>query len=200
MSSKAAFSGSLSSFLKELGSSAPSPGGGSAAALTGAAVIALIEMVTRLNDKREIKKGLLRRPGPASSTLSKYRTSMLRTLSSDSAAFAALIRIKDRKSAAYQAALKKSASIPLGICDLCAAAVDHATPQISRTSRWLISDLIEAGILLEASFYSAKLNVEVNLSGVKDASFVKKTRVRMKKIQQKMTTVRKKLDAALVQP
>jgi methenyltetrahydrofolate cyclohydrolase len=46
---------SLHQYLGELGSSRPSPGGGSAAALCGTLGIALLEMVSGINDKREKK-------------------------------------------------------------------------------------------------------------------------------------------------
>lgn len=171
----------VQSFLKKLGSAEPAPGGGAAAALVLAQAEALGEMVARLNAKRAAKKGL----SPASSKnvgpFARDAKKFLALLEKDAAIFKTLSRFdaKGRAGAAYQSALKKAAGVPLEMCGLAGEGSARAASETGRTSRWLYSDLVESAILFEAGFAAARLNVEINLDGMKDKNFVKKTRSRL---------------------
>ena len=153
----------LAVFLKELGSKKGAPGGGAAAALTGAAGAALIEMVARLNDSRQ---------GAASKTVSRAaaaRNRLLGLMTKDARAFGRIqkfYKLRHAKKAAWQKALKSGASVPLQMAEICAGAMALVRTEKSRTSRWLESDRREAAILLRAAFEAANLNVEVNLKEI----------------------------------
>lgn len=166
----------LKKFLEELGSSAASPGGGAAAALTGATGAALVEMVTRINARR-------RRISPDLRIVSlRRRLNKLMTL--DARAYSRLSSFpkENRKESRYQAVLVKAAGVPFETGRLCVAAFTLAKRQKPFTSRWLMSDLVEAGILLKAAFKSAQLNVEINLPLIRNRRLLSRFRRDLKRL------------------
>ena len=162
----------MKKFLEALGSQAVSPGGGSAAALTLALGIALAEMTARINQKRL-------GPTPASKARIAYfaraRKGALRLMRLDERAFLSVSKQfkKDREGGAYQKCLKEAARVPFEMCGVAANVLAKAAEEKPRTGKWLASDLAEAGILLEAAFAAARLNVEINLKSIRDAGYVK---------------------------
>ena len=156
---------SVTGFLDLLGSKAVTPGGGSAAALTAAIGIALVEMAASINGSGSAKARTLRR-----------RMEILIDL--DAARFSRLSALYKRKEkgVVLQNALKACAEPPIKICEGAAIGVRLAKEEWPRTSRWLKSDLVEASVLLNAAFRSGLLNVEANLALIKDKKYVADTR------------------------
>lgn len=170
---------SLETFLTELGSSAPSPGGGTAAALTAAQGAALLEMVARLNDARSRKKDPKGSHSAARKRISEFakaRSFFLELMTDDAKAFDAISAAysKGKEHPAYQKALLKGYSVPLEIGERAVAALRKGLEERERTSKWLYSDLVEAGILLDAAFGAARLNVEINLKDLRDRALADK--------------------------
>ena len=177
----------LGRFLDCLGSEAPSPGGGAAAALAAATGAALVEMVARINSKKRFSSNLLK--------IRKIRSELLRLASKDAAVFKSCASDfkKGKNSSAYQSALKRCVMPPLEICERCVRTLEMGIREISRTSRWLAGDLAEAGILLEAAFRSAKLNVEVNLKGMSDAVHAGRVRKRLHALESRVRSLTGKI-------
>ncbi len=174
---------SLEHFLDVLGSEAVSPGGGTAAALTAATGLALVEMVTRINSKKKSA------PKSAKILLIKLRRKRLQNImDEDAAAFLKLSAFykKKEKGPGYQSALKNAAAVPLEICEISLDGLLWANRECSFTGRWLMSDLVEAAVLLEAAFKSAKLNVEINLKESADKKFVSKIREKILLLERKI--------------
>ena len=178
----------MDKFLKNLASESPSPGGGAAAAVTGALGTALVAMVARINSGREEKKGqkISAETKARIKELDKIRASFLSKMAEDTKAFLALSKFskEQRESAAYEKAVQKASGVPLEMCELSLKALKLAKNELGRTSRWLLSDLSEAGILLRAAFDSARLNVEVNLRISKNDNFVRERRAHLEKLGQ----------------
>ena len=190
-------------FLDELGSSSVSPGGGAAAALTGALGASLLEMTARINSVREKKK--LNKTGiskEASSRIRKF-ASIKKELSGivrkDTEAFLALSAFpKEKRSGpGYDKALVRAAAAPLTICRLAAEALELGRAEVSRTGAWLASDLAEAGLLLEAAFYSGKLNVEINLKYIQDPETAASMRADVASMEAEVAGNAKELAGAL---
>lgn len=162
----------LEKFLKTLGSESPSPGGGAAAALTGALGSALLEMVCRLNDKRHNERSAKLKK------ISRFKTDFIKLMSEDERGFQKLSKLMKTKKRGpvLQSALKNCTKAPLAMGKACVEALDLGISEIPRTSRWLSSDLVEAGVLLESAAEAARLNVEINLKSIEDKAFVEKTR------------------------
>lgn len=167
----------INAFLGELGSSAVSPGGGAAAALTGALGASLLEMTVRINAERERKKAEQKNISKEAALRIKkiisIRSELTSIMEKDTQAFLALSAFpkEQRRGLRYVNALKKAASVPMGICLLSHEALGLGQVEVSRTSAWLASDLAEAGLLLEAAFHAGKLNVEINLKFMDDVGY-----------------------------
>ena len=154
----------LRAFLSKLGAKTGAPGGGAAAALTGATGAALVEMVARFNDAKHKKSS-----GTASRA-QKLRQELQRLMKKDAEAFhgiQALYKVRAQKKAAWKKALEYGAKVPTEICEKCREAAKLALREKKRTSSWLMSDLKESEILLDAAWRSARLNVEINLKELK---------------------------------
>lgn len=164
-------------FLSDLGSEKGAPGGGAAAALTGALGASLIEMVARLNDKRhKTSSGNFKKAA-------KLRVKLQQLVRRDAQAFQGIqkaYKSREERPGLWQASLKKGALIPLAICEACASAAELARNEKNRTSSWLESDRLEALVLLKAAFDSGVLNVEINLKHTDDSVFVRNSRDKIK--------------------
>jgi formiminotetrahydrofolate cyclodeaminase len=170
---------SLKDYAERLGSDAPSPGGGSAAALCAALGAALAEMAARINAKRKSN------PDPAASSanaekLAWLRRRFLELVTLDAAAYAKLSVHWKAKSPELPKALKEASAVPQEIAQLAAEALEIAASETGRTSSHLMSDLAEAGAVLSAALEAAELNVEVNLRAADDPGFAQAARSRMK--------------------
>ena len=189
--------------MKALGSDSVSPGGGAAASLTGAAGTALVEMVSRINEKRWLKKHPSQKASRCFkkniSLLERNRVRFIELIKLDTLAFLRLscFSKKDGQKAAYQNALKRAAGAPLEMCRLAVSSLEAGGCEASRTSRWLASDLLEAGILLEASLCSSRLNVEINLVSIKDKRTLKKVKRELTSLAKKINSFNKKISLRL---
>ncbi len=183
----------LDDYLKELGSAAPSPGGGSAAALAAALGMGLIRMVTAINDKRDIKKN----PGQAAQAGQKQRVALklqrafTASITKDAKVFTKLMKSggKVGEGKVSQNILKECANVPFEVCLRCSEALNICQGEKNRTSAWLISDLYEAAILLEAAFRAARLNVEINLRSILDSRWVAAIRADTRVLDQKVREI-----------
>ena len=166
----------LENFLIALGSKKGAPGGGAAAALTGATGAALAEMIARLNDARS------GRSSGAAGRAAQLRHKLQGLILEDAKAFKRIQRaykVRRKDPGAWQRALKAGAAVPMRICEVCAAAVQPARAEKKRTSRWLESDRREALLLLRAAFDAGVLNVEVNLREMTDRAFCERATRKM---------------------
>lgn len=152
---------SLSAFLTDLASDRPVPGGGAAAALTGALACALLGMTAAINARRQTRRGLRPVSAATARSAARLRSAYLELADKDAAAFAryAAARTGAQRAAARRVCLKP----PLLMSRACDELARAISVEVPRTSRWLASDLKEAALLLSAAHACAALNVEINL-------------------------------------
>jgi len=172
----------LASFLDELASNSPAPGGGSVAALAGALGVALTSMVCNLTigkkkyaDAEEDMKNTLAQ----SEALRQQFTTLI---DKDAAAFNKVMEAyglpKDDeaqmalRSAAITGATKEAALVPLEVMKHCIDAHALAQDVAAEGNVNSVSDAGVSALMLHAACESAALNVRINLSGIKDAEFV----------------------------
>jgi len=179
----------VTTFLDELASDAPAPGGGSVAAISGALGAALISMVCNLTLG---KKGYDEVQGDIQDLVAQseaLRAELTNLLEEDVKAYtgysvaAKMPRGTDEEKAeratAMQAALKTATDVPLSIAEAAVKVMDLCMPAAEKGNKWAVSDAGVAVLMAEAALRSAALNVLINLGSLKDEAFVADRRAKL---------------------
>ena len=162
---------SIREYIAVLSSDHPSPGGGSAAALTGAIGASLVQMTCGINFKRA--KNLNKELSAANAQKAdRIKRELLKLVTLDALVYEKLSVHWKNKSPELQGLLKEACKVPVDIAKLTLEGMGLAVSEKDSTSALLISDLIEASNLLFAAFRSAGLHVDINLKSIEDAAFV----------------------------
>lgn len=175
-------------FAEVLSSDAPAPGGGSAAALTGALGAALTAMVCALTLDR---KKYAAQQTLAQQTLAQARELqrlLLEKMDEDTRAFGqmraafALPKETPEQSSARTAAIQRALAVctetPLSVMALALQALELACGAMGKTNASAISDLGVAALSLRAALQGAWLNVLINTGSMKDAVLAADCRAR----------------------
>jgi len=183
---------SVRRFLDELASSAPTPGGGSAAAVMGAMGAALVAMVCHLTIGKKDYEGVEAAMREALAQAEALRQRLTAMVDADVQAFDALMaayklaRSTDQDKAArgqaIQDALKQATDVPLDCAAACAQVIDLARRVAPHGNRAVISDAGVAALAAHAALRSAALNVFINAPSIKDAEFVRSRRARLEQL------------------
>lgn len=179
----------VKNFLDELASSAPAPGGGSAAALAGALGAALISMVNNLTVGKEKYAGVQDDIKALLTKSEALRKKLTDLLEEDVAVYTKLSQTmkmprdtEEQKSARTKAMdrdLKAAANVPLLIAEACAAIMELCRPAAEKGNINAVSDVGVGVLMAEAGLRSAALNVLINLSWIKDDRYVNDTRKKL---------------------
>lgn len=175
----------LRSFLEDTASKTPTPGGGSVAALVGSLGAALLCMVGNFTlgkpkfekverDVREILKEADKLKGKLSGLIQKdievyARFSQTSRMPRDTS------ELKEKRRQALQIALKNATQVPLTTAKLALRLLELAQLLVSKGNPNLITDVGVGALLADAALQSAALNVQINLSYIKDEEFIKRT-------------------------
>ena len=171
----------IGKFLDDLASSAPTPGGGGAAALSGAMGAALVSMVCNLTigKKKYVEVEAELREVLAKSE--EKRATLIRMIADDVEVFDALMAAyglpkdtdeqKAARTARIQEQLKKATDVPLACCKVCREVIDLAEIVADKGNLGVISDAGVAVLNAHAGLRSAALNVYINAKGIEDRAF-----------------------------
>lgn len=172
----------LDSFIEELASSSPAPGGGSVAAFSGALGAGLVSMVSRLTIG---KKGYEEYEDLAKEILEKseiFSSSLLKSVDDDTNAFNGVMaafkmpkETEEEKSArkeAIQKGFKEAVQSPLHIAEDCLDVLKLAEQFLGKCNENAISDIGVASQQAYAGLEGAVMNVRINLPSIKDEEFV----------------------------
>lgn len=172
----------VTTFLDELASNSPAPGGGSVAALSGALGAALTSMVCNLTigkkkylDVESEIKNVVRQS-------EQLRQTFTRLIDRDTVAFNKVMEafglpkdMEDQKalrSAAIEAATKEATLVPLEVMKHVIDAIALAKVVAEKGNANSVSDAGVSALMLRAAAEGASLNVQINLGSIKDADFV----------------------------
>ncbi|NLI96648.1 MAG: cyclodeaminase/cyclohydrolase family protein [Synergistaceae bacterium] len=186
----------LRDFVKELGSSSPAPGGGSAAALAGALSSSLCSMVASLTAGKERFKDVWPEMQEAGETSRQLTEKLIELVNQDAEAYNRVMEAvkmpkttEDEKSLrekAMQDALKSACRVPLETVETVAKVARVMESLLFKCNPNAITDVGSAGRLAWAAAHAAAYNVEVNLKAISDLTFVEETR---KKLQFELSQV-----------
>lgn len=169
-------------FVAATASKEPTPGGGAIAALTAATGAALAEMVANLTVGKKGYEAVQTEMEALQAKAKAIRERMLELSQADADVFNIFMHAlglpkntdeeKAERTAAIQQAYKDAAMVPFEIGELAYQIFDLAELASCKGNQNLITDGIIAAINARAAVKSAFLNVRINLSGIKDESFV----------------------------
>ena len=184
-------------FVAATASKEPTPGGGAIAALTAATGAALAEMVANLTFGKKGYEAVQTEMEALQAKAEEIRNRMLELSQADADVFNIFMKAlglpkntneeKAIRTAAIQQAYKDAAMVPFEIGELANQIFDLAELASCKGNQNLITDGIIAAINARAAVKSAFLNVRINLSGIKDESFVEE-------LTSKMYAIEKDLD------
>lgn len=172
----------LQEFLGALASEAPTPGGGTAAAVAGAMGAALAGMVATLTLSREKYAQAHDAVRPIAEAATAARTELLVLARRDAEAYDAVVAArrlpreseehKTSRARAVAAATRQAAEIPMETARLAVRLLESLPELVEKGNPNAASDAGAAALLLEAATEAALLNVSINLSGAEDPDFV----------------------------
>ena len=165
---------SIKTYIDDLASRKPAPGGGSAAGLCGALGTALLEMVCNFTAGERYKDIELQIQGHLLS-LKKIREGFSALVDKDVEAYSAIrsaFKTKDKK--IIDNALKDGYYVCLKNCSLSKDALEIAAGLPEKGNANLITDVGCGLELLNAAFNSGIFNCEINLKGIEDRTFLEK--------------------------
>ncbi|MGH7757335.1 MAG: methenyltetrahydrofolate cyclohydrolase [Vulcanimicrobiaceae bacterium] len=175
---------SLATFLDDLASQRPAPGGGGAAALSGAVGAALVSMVANLTIGKKNYEAVWEDLAAVNAKAEGLRAELARAIEEDVAAFTSVVAAyglprateeeKAARGASIQAALKDATLAPLRAVNACFEVILLAAAAAEKGNLNVISDAGVAVLSANAGLRGAALNVFVNAKAIKDRDFAEK--------------------------
>ena len=160
---------SIQSFLDQLASASPTPGGGSVAALSGALAAGLISMVCQLTVGRPRYAAFEAEVQSILSQTEAIRARLTALIQIDIDAYtvvsAAYKRPKDdpERAAAIADAMVIATDVPLQIAEQAAALLPLALPVAQHGNRTAVGDVVAGAQLAVACVHAALINVDANV-------------------------------------
>lgn len=171
----------IGKFLDELASNAPTPGGGGAAALSGAMGAALVSMVCNLTIGKKNYEAVSEDLKKTLARAEELREALTKGIDEDVVAFNTLMGAyglpkatdeeKAVRTAAIQEALKAATLAPLATCKVCYEVIALSKEAADKGNLGVISDAGVAVLAANAGLRSCALNVFINAKSIKDRDF-----------------------------
>jgi formiminotetrahydrofolate cyclodeaminase len=184
---------SIRQFLSTLASSAPTPGGGTAAAIAGAMGAGLTEMVAALTLSREKFAPVHDAMRSIARAAQTAREELLALAREDSEAYDAVVAArrlareteeeKQVRARAIESANRLATEAPMRTARTAVRLLAALPELVEKGNPNAFSDAGAAALMLSAAAEGALLNVGINLPGVSDAAFVDEMRKETTAIQ-----------------
>ncbi|HDS29743.1 MAG TPA: methenyltetrahydrofolate cyclohydrolase [Firmicutes bacterium] len=172
----------IDEFLRELAGEAPTPGGGSVAALNGALGCALLEMVCNLTIGKEKFQDVWLDLEPVKTDIESLREELTDSIDRDAKAYdlvTAAFKMpkgtpeeKEARKDAIQSAMKAAAETPKATARYIHQALKHAKLIAEKGNPNVLSDAGTGALCLKAGLHAALMNIAINLGGIKDEAYV----------------------------
>ena len=177
-------------FIEQLAAPVATPGGGSAAAASGAMAAGLASMVASMSRGKKAYLQFESELSRAIARLSQIREELKSAIDADAESFSLVMkaykaaRDSSNGDRTIASALKEATSVPLGVAEDAAEVTEIASQLRPITNPNMNSDLTTAIALAKAALQGALANVEINLDSLKkdspkDEDFVNATRQRV---------------------
>jgi len=185
----------VSELLDKTASSNPVPGGGSIAALSAAAAAGLTEMVANLTVGKKGYEAVEEEMMAVTEKMRPLREKLLKDIDRDAEAYNEVFLAfklpkstdeeKEKRQKAIQDGLKHAALVPLGVAEDAFNILRHARTVITKGNKNAVTDGAVAAMMARTAVLSALYNVKINLGSIKDETFVKEMKEKVKRLEEK---------------
>jgi len=182
-------------FLDLLASSSPTPGGGSVSALSGTLAAGLTSMVCNLTIGKKKYQEVSEELIGVLQESEELRQRLTHLVNEDSKAFDRVMEAfrlpketqeeKEVRSHQIENATKGATRVPLEVMEKALRVLELSQVVAGKGNPNSISDAGVAALLAWSAVEGADLNVEINLSSLKDESFVKGARTKCEEIKRR---------------
>lgn len=194
--------------LEDMASDRPTPGGGSAAAFTGAMAAALVSMVARLTIGRKKYSAVEDQMQEILLQSEKLRAQLTLFIEKDAQAFEKVleafklpketseqesVRIK-----AIEIATQEATQVPMQVAQWSTLVLSLAERACALGNINAITDAGSAGALALASIKSAGYNVKINLADLIDEVTIERMQIQIDQIEKRAATIEARLSKTLI--
>ncbi len=193
--------GPIKKYLDDAASNLPAPGGGSVAAFVGALGASMSAMVANFTigkkkyaDVEEEIRGLLER-------VETQRKNLTALVDADVSAYGGVSKAygmpksndeeKEARSAAIKEACREALAVPMDVARSCGKIAEAAERLVDIGNKNLITDVGVSALSADAACKAAALNVEINLSAIRNEDFSKEIRSELDPLLEKVESAAK---------
>ena len=198
----------ITEFLEQTASSEPLPGGGCTAALNAALAASLTEMVANLTIGRKEFQAVEDDMQQIAQAAADLRTKLQDDIENDAQAYQAVLVAfklpkntddeKKQRSNAIQQAFKSAATVPLGVARDAFKIMDLAAWAIKDGNPNAVTDGAVGILAARTAALAAAYNVKINLSAIKDKTFVAELTREIEELEQQVIAKEKDILAKVV--
>jgi len=183
-------------FLEAVASPTATPGGGSVSAFAGALAAALGQMVAGLSRKKKSQAGFVDQLSTALDEMRRIADELTEAIDRDAASYDAVMAAfklsqgdaqeTGQREEAIQKATRGAAEVPMKVATRALELFERLGQLEGIAAASMRSDLQVARLMAEAGARGALANVEINLEGLTDATYVASMRVKISALRERL--------------
>ena len=183
----------LKEFLEKTASKEPVPGGGSVAALSSALSASLAAMVANLTIGKKNYEEVSDKMVKIAEELNLRRREFVQLIDKDANSFDSVLQAfkmpkgtdeeKKLRTEAIQDGMKYAAKVPLGVAIDTSKLFEYIEIVVKSGNKNAVTDGLVAAMMARTAIKSALYNVKINLSSIKDDSFVNEMKVQVEELE-----------------
>ncbi len=196
-------------FLDALASENPTPGGGAAAAYSGAMAAALVAMVARLSTGKKKYASIESQMQTVVAQAELLRSSLTQAVTDDSAAFEAVMQAyrmpkepteqAEQRAQAIQEATMEAIRIPLEVAQSSVQVLELAVQVVQLGNLNAICDGATGAAMARAALTGAALNVRINADSLQDPSAASEALEQIAALERRAVDLEAQIQASLAE-
>jgi formiminotetrahydrofolate cyclodeaminase len=183
-------------FLDAVATPSATPGGGSVSAYAGALAAALGQMVAGLSRKKKSQTGFVDQLSAALDEMRRIADELAEGIDRDAASYDAVMAAfklpqgdaqeTQQREEAIQKATKGASEVPMQVAERSVELFERLGQLDAFIAASMRSDLQVARLMAEAGARGAMANVEINLDGLKDPTYVASMRTKIAALRERL--------------
>lgn len=193
----------IKGFLAETSGNAPVPGGGSISALSGAIASALTEMVSNLTIGKKKYSEVENEMKDIATRMAVVRDKLIENIDKDSGTYNRVFEAfklpkrteeeKAKRSDVIQETTKEAAMVPMSVAEEIISIMPSISEVAHKGNQNAVTDACIAMMAARTGVLGALLNVRINLSSIKDSTFVERMTTEADTLERRTIAMEKEL-------